>query len=82
MKSPTMKEALAPLRGLEKELRDQWHSDCGDAAVEAKLAELDKRDRQKKARTVLREEGRAAARDVLSGDAPDRRDPRHRRVSW
>ena len=54
MKSPAMKEALGPLQNLEKDLRDQWSSDCGDAELEAKLAKLTEHDRQKKAKGARR----------------------------
>ncbi|MDP3559300.1 MAG: YfjI family protein [Legionellaceae bacterium] len=73
MKSPSMKEALKPLRQFENKAKEQFEEDVKNYEEECQLVELEKLEAKNKAKKALKASNRKEAREALkfiNSDAP------------
>lgn len=71
MKSPAMQSALAPIYGLQDDMRRQWEDETRSSQIEQALSSLSAKDAKKQAEKALKNGDRQTAQDLLTGALKD-----------
>ena len=82
MKSPAIQSALAPIYGIQDDMRKDWQESQKQATIDDVLNALDEKDKKKKAVQAFKVGDREAARALLADSVAYGEEKSYARASW